>query len=199
MDFSSITGFVTKAATDTASNLTSITSPGTTGNPTDMLGLIAVFAVMFLIVFLIIFILVILLIVALYVYSSWALMDIAKRAKVANPWLAWIPIANTYLLTKIAKMPWWPMLFIIPYFIGLILLFIFSIVGIIFYLIGMLFMIAFVVFVFIWWWKTFERVGRPGWWILLALIPFAGIIIFMVFLGIAAWGKLPQNVKKKKR
>jgi len=153
---------------------------------------------MFFVVFIIIFIIILLLIIAIYVYSSWTLMDIAKRANVNNPWLAWIPIANVYLLTKIAEMPWWPMLFMVPYLFAFILFIISPIIGFIFLLIGMLFMIAFVVFCYIWWWKAFERVGRPGWWILFSLIPFAGVIIFFVFVGIAAWGKLPQDVKKKK-
>ena len=48
--------------------------------------------------------------IAVYVYTSWALMRIAKRAKTEPAWLAWIPIANNYLLAKIAKMHWWPLI-----------------------------------------------------------------------------------------
>ena len=58
----------------------------------------------------IIFLLVLL--VVLYIYSSLTLMIVAKRLNVEPAWLAWIPIANLYLMSKIAKQPWWPILFI---------------------------------------------------------------------------------------
>lgn len=189
MDFSGITGFVTNAA----SNLTSITFPETSANTLDMLGLLAVFIMMFFALFIIVLFVIIILIIALYVYSSWALMSIAKRAKVEPSWLAWIPFANLYLLSKIARMHWWPILLIIPYFIGIfigmLLLRTMPVIGILFYVIGISCMIAFAVFCYIWWWKTLEAIGRPGWWILLNLIPLAGAIVFLVLLGIAAWGK----------
>jgi hypothetical protein len=37
-------------------------------------------------------------------------------------------------------------------------------------------------------WKTFEAVGRPGWWAIFMIIPILNIV-YLVFLGIAAWGK----------
>ena len=39
----------------------------------------------------------------IYCYTAFALMTIAKKTKTANPWLAWIPVANLYLVTQIAK------------------------------------------------------------------------------------------------
>ncbi len=131
---------------------------------------------------------------AIYIYSSFAYMSLAKKTKTEPIWLAWIPIVRYYLISKIAKMPWWPILFLIgcavPY-----------------PMIGLASMVAFSVFFVIWSWKIFERVGRPGWWALLMIIPVAGPIIFFVLIGIAAWGKAPKArpvrkktlAKKKKR
>ena len=114
------------------------------------------------------------LVIGIYVYTALALMAIAKKTKTEPAYLAWIPFANIYLASKIAGMPWWPMLLLIGFVIPILNIF---------------FCIAFMVFVYIWYWKIFEKVGKPGWWILLSLIPFAGPIIFLVFMGIAAWSK----------
>ena len=48
-----------------------------------------------------------------YIYTALALMTIAQKTKTKNPWLAWIPIANLYLMTQIGKVPWWTILFLI--------------------------------------------------------------------------------------
>jgi len=53
---------------------------------------------------------------ALYVYSSWALMTIAKKTDTPNAWLAWIPIANLYLMTQVAQIPWWT--FLLFFYLG---------------------------------------------------------------------------------
>lgn len=118
--------------------------------------------------------------IGVYVYGSLATMTLAKRIGTKNPWLAWIPVANIYLISQMAGMPWWPILFLIGCFIP----------GI-----GFLFAIALAVFFYIWFWKIFEKVGRPGWWILLLLIPAVGQIVYLVLLGVAAWGKnsVPQQ------
>ncbi len=112
--------------------------------------------------------------IGIYVYSALALMAIAKKTNTEPAYLAWIPVANMYLLSKIAGMPWWPMLLMIGFVIPILNIF---------------FGIAFMVFVFIWYWKIFERLDRPGWWVLLNLIPLAGAVIFLVLLGVAAWSK----------
>ncbi|MGG7176694.1 hypothetical protein ACQPU1_03800 [Clostridium paraputrificum] len=38
-----------------------------------------------------------------YVFAALAIYKISKVEKVENPWLAWIPIANSYLLIKLGK------------------------------------------------------------------------------------------------
>lgn len=101
-------------------------------------------------------------------------MAIARKTHFKPAWLAWIPIANLYQRSKIARMHWWPLLLLIAAMIPFI---------------GFIASIAFVVFLVIWNWKAFERIKRPGWWALFAIVPFLGWAIYLVLLGIAAWGK----------
>ena len=101
----------------------------------------------------------------LYIYMAYALMTIADKTKTKDSWLAWIPIANLYLMTQIAKAEWWT--FIIVLVAGLIPLGFLVSWGII---IG-------------WWWKIAERRGFPGWVSLLLLIP----IVNFIAIGVIAW------------
>ena len=108
---------------------------------------------------------------AVYVYMSIAYMGVAKKAKLSAPGLAWIPgIGPTITAYRASKMHWWPWLFLIGLFIPAV---------------GFLLLLAFVVFGVIWHWKMFERIGKPGWWSILMLIPVVNLII----IGIAAWSK----------
>ena len=109
--------------------------------------------------------------VILYVIKSIALMKIAKRTKTPNAWLAWIPIADFYLLTQTARQSgWWTLLFIgvfIPIVTGLV---------------GLAILI-----ITIWLlWLTGERLKKNGAWSLLCLIPGIGIVIA---LSIYAWSR----------
>ena len=106
--------------------------------------------------------------VALYVYMALAFMSIAKKTKTKNAWLAWVPIANFYLLTQMAKKSrhwtWILLLALIPLpFAGLVI----AGVGIWFF------------------WIVAERIKFPGWISLFLLIPLVNLII----LGILAWSK----------
>ena len=107
---------------------------------------------------------------ATYVYSSVALMTIAKRTNTPNAWLAWIPIANIYLMTQIAGVSGW--------FTALIILLFIPFVN----LLAILPLIAGYVYL---WWKIAEARNKPGVMALLALIPIANL----VFIGILAWSK----------
>jgi hypothetical protein len=50
--------------------------------------------------------------VAIYVWFALCLYIIAKKIGTSNPWLAWIPIANIYLMCKVAGKPgWWIVFF----------------------------------------------------------------------------------------
>jgi len=106
--------------------------------------------------------------IALYIYMALALSSIAKRTNTKDPWLAWIPIANIYLATQIAKVSGWFTLAILLPFIPVI---------------GSIASIAILAWI---WWKIAEIRKRPGWWgILIALIP----IVNLVLIGILAWDK----------
>ncbi|MGV8151840.1 MAG: hypothetical protein ACP5OG_02070 [Candidatus Nanoarchaeia archaeon] len=109
--------------------------------------------------------------IAIYLFTSFAFMSIAKKARYSSPGLAWIPIVGPAIIaSSVAKMHWWPILFLIGFWIP----------GI-----GGLFSLAFTVFFIIWMWKTFEAIKKPGWWAIMLLIP----IVSIVFLAIAAWSK----------
>ena len=111
---------------------------------------------------------------AVYVYTSLALMKIAQKTNTPNAWLAWIPIANMYLMTQVAQVPWWTFLGIFLGFIPFI---------------GSLLILGLT----IWWWmKISERCGKPSWWgVMIALIP----LVNFVFMGMLAWGKDEKPVK----
>ncbi|MBI4440037.1 hypothetical protein HY638_03630 [Candidatus Woesearchaeota archaeon] len=104
---------------------------------------------------------------AAWIYMGFALMAIAKRTKTENGWLGFIPIANIYLITQIAKLPAWYTLAVLLAFIPLI--------G------GLALIVALAYF----WWIVAERLKRPGWFGILAVIPIVNLIV----VGIMAWGK----------
>jgi len=160
--------------------------------------------------------------VALYIYTAMAWMRIAKKTNTEPAWLAWIPIANIVLISRVARMHWWPILLLIPGMIFSIFNTIYpeTVVFLILYVVSVL---LYGVFHAIWMWKTFERVGRPGWW---AIITFAfaalstpflameipgltmllgiilaviGTALSLVFLGFAAWGNKGITKAKKSR
>lgn len=108
---------------------------------------------------------------AWYIFAGFAYMAVAKKAKQDMPGLAWIPGFGPLIIAfRASKMSWWPWLLLI----GALIPFISFIFG-----------IAFVVFAVIWHWKMFEKIGKPGWWAILMLIP----IVNFVIIGIAAWSK----------
>jgi len=155
---------------------------------------------------------------ALYIYSSLAFMYIGRKAKVKYPGLSWIPgigpILVAYFAAKGKSTPWWILLgSVIAYFLGVILIFVGAFVPALL-VIGDIIMIAvligfiyFAVYEYIWLWKMFEAVKKPGWWGIIPLfaIPFAFLLLipaliipifllvlliiiwFFVMVGIAAW------------
>jgi hypothetical protein len=112
--------------------------------------------------------------VLVYVYTSWAWMTIARKTNTKPVWLAWIPIANFYQRSKIARMHWWPLLLLLG--------------GLVPFL-SLITTVAFWAFIITWNWRSFERVHRPGWWALFLIFPIVGWIIYLALLGIVAWGK----------
>lgn len=116
------------------------------------------------------------LLIAVYVYQAWAFMTIAQKTKTPNAWLAWIPVANVYLLSQMAKMHWWPVLLILIGWVPII---------------GQIGLIVLAVYSVIWMWKVAEARNRPGWWGLIitlgGIIPIVGSVLSAVFLGLLAW------------
>jgi hypothetical protein len=106
--------------------------------------------------------------IALYIYIALVWSTIAKKLGYDKPWLAWIPIANLFLLPILAKKHWaWGFIFLVP--------------------------IVNIVFFIIWTWNIFEQRKYPGW---LSLVPIAAMmpstavvagIAWLVILGIVAW------------
>jgi len=104
-------------------------------------------------------------VLVVYIYSSFALMAIAKKTKTKNAWMAWIPLANIYLMIQIAEVPWWTIFALLLPFIPVI---------------GGLALCAASVW---WWWKISENRNKPGWLGILMIIPFLNLIV----MGILAW------------
>lgn len=104
-------------------------------------------------------------VIGLYLYTALCYMALSRKLGYKKGrWLAWIPIINMFLIPILAKKYWaWGFILLVP--------------------------IANIVFFVLWHWKIFERVGRPGWWTLLVFLPKVGFIVFLVMLGIAAFGK----------
>ena len=141
--------------------------------------------------------------IGIYVYTSFAFRKIARKLGRSDGNIAWIPIfGKPILASRIAEMHWWPILFLLPSLISPPL-FYFSVKSphpiLFFVLILIIFVggIVFSVFYCIWHWKMFEKVGKPGWWILLYFIPYIGWILYLVFLGIAAWSEEDVITERK--
>jgi hypothetical protein len=104
---------------------------------------------------------------AVYVYSSWALMVIAKKTKTKMAWLAWIPLVNLYLVTQIARVPWWTLLILLLVWAPMI---------------GPLIVMGLTIY---WWWNIAEVRKMPGWLGILAAVPVANLVV----MGYIAWAK----------
>lgn len=96
--------------------------------------------------------------IVLYLYSAYCLYHIAKKTNTENEWLAWIPLANIYLMVKIARLPVWLLL------------------GFLLAPIPWLNLLTIVLIGYIWW-KIAEERRRPGWWGLLMIISPLNLII----------------------
>jgi hypothetical protein len=94
----------------------------------------------------------------LYIYVSLALQTIATKTGTDNAWLAWVPIANLFLMLMVAKKPlWWFILFLIP--------------------------LVNIVMAIIVWMAVAEARGKPNWWGILMIVPFVNLIV----PGYLAW------------
>ncbi len=112
--------------------------------------------------------------IAIYIYVALTLMKTAQKLKTKNPWLAWIPVANLYLMSQMAGMHWWPVLLLISGFIPFV---------------GWIGAVVLMVYTIIWQYHICEKRKRPGWWAILTLIPVFGPLWNLIMWGILAWGK----------
>lgn len=96
--------------------------------------------------------------VAAYIYMALALQTIATKTMTANPWLAWVPIANLVLMLQVAKKPlWWFLLFLVP-------------------------VVNIVVSIMVWM-AVAEARQKPNWWGILTIVP----VVNLVVPGYLAW------------
>ena len=97
---------------------------------------------------------------AIYVFYAICLQLIAKKTNTPNGWLAWIPIANIYLMCEIAKNPWWWLLLSLVPLVNIVIMII-------------LFM------------EIAKARGKPGWLGILMIIP----LVNFIALGYLAFTK----------
>jgi hypothetical protein len=116
--------------------------------------------------------------IILYIYMAICLQTIAKKTSTPYGWLAWIPIANIFLMAMVAKKPWWWALIIV--LADVIASFFMS--GQFAWLAGILSIIVLVFFILIWVGICQAR-NKPAWWTILLLIP----VVNLVMLGILAF------------
>lgn len=116
----------------------------------------------------------------IYVYLALCLMFIAQKTNTKYPWLAWIPIANIFLMAMIAKKPWWwALIIVLAYGIAASLM-----SGDVSWL-AWLFDIVAIVFMILIWIPICQARNRPGWWVVLLFIPIVNLVIW----GVLAFSK----------
>jgi predicted Ser/Thr protein kinase len=99
------------------------------------------------------------------VYLGVVGMQLARKTNTPHAWLAWVPVGQLFLLSRIARRPaWWVFLLFVPY-VNLLFL-------------GLL------------WMGIATAVGRPSWVGLLTMVPLIGLIIplYLAFGGGATSG-----------
>jgi hypothetical protein len=103
-----------------------------------------------------------------YVYFAYTVMVLARRLGMSKPWLAWIPVANLYLIVKMAGKEWWWLFgFLIPIVNFFVAGYVWSEIG--------------------------ERLGKPWWVGVLIIVPFIGFLVpgYLVLKGEAV--KPPES------
>lgn len=121
----------------------------------------------------------------LYIYGSYSLMTIANKLNVDNGWLAFIPIANLYILVMCAGLE-------ITWFIGILVLSLLSAIPCFGFIFG-LFNVGISVYC---WTKIAERRGFESWLGFLLLVPIANIILpgYIAFAEPAKKSETPSPV-----
>ncbi len=117
-------------------------------------------------------------------YFGITLSAMAKKMKLKNTWLAFVPFGNFFLASKMAKAHWWP-----------IIMLSLSLVPII----GFFFLLSFSVYFIKWMWVIFKHFKRPAWWsVSFPFIVFPVInLLPIIFLAIVAWGDFDESKKEE--
>ena len=128
--------------------------------------------------------------IAVYVWFSLCLHIIAKKTDTRHPWLAWIPIANFYLMCKVAGKPgWWtvllclPLILAVPVSFASIMLIFWAMAGEIPAWIMPLFVVEIFLGLFSWalfiiiWMAIAKARYKPSWLGILMIIPIANLVI----------------------
>ena len=115
----------------------------------------------------------------LYIYMALCLMFIAQKTDTKYPWLAWIPVANVFLMAMIARKPWWwALIMVLAYAVAAGVMSAVAWLGWIFEIVGLVFMILI-------WIAIFQARHRPGWWVIWMFIP----IVNLVMIGVIAFSE----------
>ena len=106
-----------------------------------------------------------------YVFVALAMSTIARKLNYSKPWLAWIPIANVFLIPILADYKWWwGFVFVLSSVLGVI-----PLLGLILSPIASIFAAVMSV---IWYIKIFKKRNYSPWLILLFFVPIANIVMF---------------------
>jgi len=89
---------------------------------------------------------------AFYIYFALCLQLIARKTNTPNEWMAWIPVANIFLMIDIAKKPLWWFIFILIPLVNIV-------IGVIL------------------WMAIADRRGKPNWMGILIIIPIVGLAV----------------------
>lgn len=104
-------------------------------------------------------ILLVILVIA-YIYFALCLYFIAKKTQTKNEWLAWVPIAQLFMMCDIGKIRfWWLLLLLVPPV--------------------NIFMVFFI------WYKVIKARGKPGWLVALLVVPLVNYAV----MGYLAFSK----------
>lgn len=115
---------------------------------------------------------IVMLVVGVWIYTSFAYMEIAKKLKYKYPGLAWIPFARGAMMLQLGGFSW-----------ALIFLLLVPVLG----------WIAVAILYYISHWRVFEKRKYSGWFALvplLGMIPFLSVfasVAFLIILGFVAW------------
>jgi hypothetical protein len=168
--------------------------------------------------------------IALYIYLSLVYSKIGEKAKLGSPGIAWAPLGSLMIVFESAKKHWWPFLMLtlggsLVYLVIMLAGFSSTIVSILAYVILIATLIIFSIMAIIWHWKTYEGIGRPGWWVLVPILSailgvilsivlgglleitalvfvgvgiiLLGLIAHLILIGIAAWGESnPKSISE---